>query len=220
MQDPGPVQGLIHDATKTTVDGLFSRLVSVRRRILHASAAAARPDGAVRLLAVSKLQPSQAVRSAFEAGQQAFGENYVQEALDKIGDLADLRAHLEWHLIGPLQSNKTRQAAEAFDWVQSVDRLKIAQRLNEQRPPALPPLNVCLQVNVSGEASKSGLAPQEVPKVAHAVAALPRLRLRGLMAIPEPAAGLPRSASRTGRCANCSRRCAPRAWPLTLCRWA
>ena len=135
MQDPGPVQGLIHDATKTTVDGLFSRLASVRRRILHASAAAGRPDGAVRLLAVSKLQPSQAVRSAFEAGQQAFGENYVQEALDKIGDLADLRAHLEWHLIGPLQSNKTRQAAEAFDWVQSVDRLKIAQRLNEQRPP-------------------------------------------------------------------------------------
>lgn len=190
-QAPGPAQGPTHDTPEIAVQGLWSRLTAVRQRILDASVAAGRPAGAVRLLAVSKLQPSRAVRSAFDAGQLAFGENYVQEALDKIGDLADLRAHLEWHLIGPLQSNKTRQAAEAFDWVQSVDRLKIAQRLNEQRPPALPPLNVCLQVNVSGEASKSGLAPQEVPQVAHAVAALPRLRLRGLMAIPEPAVGLP-----------------------------
>ena len=120
-------------------------------------------------------------------GLHRFGENYVQEALDKIAALADLRAELEWHLIGPLQSNKTRVVAETFDWVHSVDRLKIAQRLSEQRPEALPPLNVCLQVNISGEASKSGLAPREVASVAHAVAKLPRLRLRGLMAIPEPA---------------------------------
>jgi len=127
------------------------------------------------------------VRDAYNAGLHRFGENYVQEALDKIAALADLRAELEWHLIGPLQSNKTRVVAETFDWVHSVDRLKIAQRLSEQRPEALPPLNVCLQVNISGEASKSGLAPREVASVAHAVAKLPRLRLRGLMAIPEPA---------------------------------
>ena len=160
-------------------------LQEVKGRLRAACAAVGRSVDEVTLLAVSKTQGTDAVRAAHAAAQVAFGENYVQEALDKIGDLADLRAHLEWHLIGPLQSNKTRQAAEAFDWVQSVDRLKIAQRLNEQRPPALPPLNVCLQVNVSGEASKSGLAPQEVPQVAHAVAALPRLRLRGLMSIPE-----------------------------------
>jgi pyridoxal phosphate enzyme (YggS family) len=139
---------------------------------------------------VSKLQPAQAVRQAQQAGQQAFGENYVQEALDKMAALADLRGAIEWHLIGPLQSNKTRVVAEAFDWVHSVDRLKIAQRLSDQRPAQLPPLNVCLQVNISGEASKSGLLPQEVAQVAAAVAALPRLRLRGLMAIPGPAQGL------------------------------
>jgi hypothetical protein len=140
----------------------------------------------VHLLAVSKTQPAEAVRAAFDAGQRAFGENYVQEALAKIAALADLRAQLQWHLIGPLQSNKTRVVAEAFDWVQSVDRLKIAQRLSEQRPPGLPPLNICLQVNISGEASKSGVLPAELPALAEAVAALPRLRLRGLMAIPEP----------------------------------
>jgi len=127
------------------------------------------------------------VREAFDAGCRQFGENYVQEALDKIAALADLRSRITWHLIGPLQSNKTRPVAEAFDWVHSVDRLKIAQRLSEQRPPHLPPLQVCLQVNISGESSKSGLSPAEVPAVAQAVAALPRLRLRGLMAIPEPA---------------------------------
>jgi pyridoxal phosphate enzyme (YggS family) len=127
------------------------------------------------------------VREAAERGQADFGENYVQEALDKIAALAPLRARLRWHLIGPLQSNKTRLVAEAFDWVHTVDRLKIAQRLAEQRPPQLAPLQVCLQVNVSGEASKSGVAPAELPALAHAVAALPRLQLRGLMAIPEPA---------------------------------
>ena len=141
----------------------------------------------VTLLAVSKTCGADAVRQAFAAGQRAFGENYVQEALDKIEALADLRSQLCWHLIGPLQSNKTRPVAATFDWVQSVDRLKIAQRLSEQRPPHLAPLQLCLQVNISGEASKSGLAPAEVPALAQAVAALPRLRLRGLMAIPEPA---------------------------------
>ena len=142
------------------------------------------------LLCVGKTQPAAALREAFDAGERRFGENYVQEALDKIAALADLRAALEWHLIGPLQSNKTRLVAEQFDWVHTVDRLKIAQRLSEQRPDHLPPLQVCLQVNVSGETSKSGLSPAELPQVAAAVAALPRLRLRGLMAIPEPVPGL------------------------------
>jgi hypothetical protein len=169
---------------------LEQRLAGVRQRIAQACLAAHRDPAGVSLLAVSKLQPAQAVRQAQQAGQRAFGENYVQEALDKMAALAALRAALEWHLIGPLQSNKTRSVAEAFDWVHSVDRLKIAQRLSEQRPPGLPPLNICLQVNISGEASKSGLAPEELPDVARAAAALPRLRLRGLMAIPEPAQGL------------------------------
>ena len=169
---------------------LEQRLAGVRQRIQQACQAAGRDPASVGLLAVSKLQPAQAVRQAQQAGQQAFGENYVQEALDKMAALADLRGAIEWHLIGPLQSNKTRVVAEAFDWVHSVDRLKIAQRLSDQRPAQLPPLNVCLQVNISGEASKSGLSPQEVAQVAAAVAALPRLRLRGLMSIPEPAQGL------------------------------
>ena len=169
---------------------LEQRLAGVRQRIQQACQAAGRDPASVGLLAVSKLQPAQAVRQAQQAGQQAFGENYVQEALDKMAALADLRGAIEWHLIGPLQSNKTRVVAEAFDWVHSVDRLKIAQRLSDQRPAQLPPLNVCLQVNISGEASKSGLLPQEVAQVAAAVAALPRLRLRGLMSIPEPAQGL------------------------------
>ena len=163
------------------------RLQQVKGRISTASERAGRDVRSVTLLAVSKTQGPEAVREAVASGQHAFGENYVQEALDKAAALADLRPPLEWHLIGPLQSNKTRLVAEAFDWVQSVDRLKIAQRLSEQRPATLPPLNVCLQVNISGEPSKSGLAPADVLPVARAVAALPRLRLRGLMAIPEPA---------------------------------
>lgn len=162
-------------------------LQATKDRMAAACAAAGRPTDAVRLLVVSKTFPGSAVREAFAAGARAFGENYVQEGLDKIAELADLRAQLEWHLIGPLQSNKTRPVAAHFDWVHSVDRLKIAQRLSEQRPAELPPLNVCLQVNISGEASKSGCLPAEVPDLARAVAALPRLRLRGLMAIPEPA---------------------------------
>jgi len=163
------------------------RLQQVKGRISAASERAGRDVRSVTLLAVSKTQGPEAVREAAASGQHAFGENYVQEALDKMAALADLRPPLEWHLIGPLQSNKTRPVAEAFDWVHSVDRLKIAQRLSEQRPHALAPLNLCLQVNISGEASKSGLLPADVPPVARAVAALPRLKLRGLMAIPEPA---------------------------------
>ena len=166
---------------------VIGKLEQVRSRIEAACIAVGRPVSGVTLLAVSKTQPDAAVRDAYAAGQRAFGENYVQEALDKIAATADLRSQIEWHLIGPLQSNKTRPVAAAFDWVQSVDRLKIAQRLSEQRPPELLPLQICLQVNISAEASKSGLVPAEVLVVALAVAALPRLRLRGLMAIPEPA---------------------------------
>ena len=169
---------------------MADKLQQVHRRIAGACAAAGRPVESVTLLAVSKTFGPAAVREAFAAGERRFGENYVQEGVDKIAALADLRAQIEWHLIGPLQSNKTRIVAEQFDWVHSVDRLKIAQRLSEQRPPHLPPLQVCLQVNISGEASKSGLAAADVPAVARAVAALPRLRLRGLMAIPEPAPDL------------------------------
>jgi pyridoxal phosphate enzyme (YggS family) len=169
-----------------------SNLQEVKRRIAAACASAGRGVNSVTLLAVSKTWPADAVRQAHAAGQHAFGENYVQESLDKIQALADLRAQLEWHLIGPLQSNKTRPVAEAFDWVHSVDRLKIAQRLAEQRPAGMPPLQLCLQVNVSGEDSKSGVAPADLPALAAAVAALPAVRvcLRGLMSIPEPAAGL------------------------------
>jgi hypothetical protein len=167
---------------------IVNALQQVKGRIAAACAHAGRPVQSVTLLAVSKTQPPQAVREAFAAGQHAFGENYVQEGLAKIEALADLRGRLEWHLVGPLQSNKTRPVAAAFDWVHSIDRLKIAERLAEQRPAGLPPLNVCVQVNVSGEASKSGVAPEELPALARAVAALPRLRLRGLMSIPEPAA--------------------------------
>ncbi len=162
------------------------KLHDVRRRISQACSDAGRPESAVTLLAVSKTFPAEAVREAHAAGQTAFGENYVQEALDKISALADLRSTLQWHLIGPLQSNKTRVVAEAFDWVQSVDRLKIAQRLSEQRPAHLPPLQVCIQVNSSGEDSKSGVTPADALALARAVAALPRLQLRGLMALPAP----------------------------------
>jgi pyridoxal phosphate enzyme (YggS family) len=168
-----------------------NNLQEVKRRIAAGAHAAQRDAQSVTLLAVSKTFGAAAVREAFAAGQRAFGENYVQESLAKIGELADLRPQLEWHLIGPLQSNKTRPVAEAFDWVHSVDRLKVAERLAEQRPAWLPPLNLCLQVNVSGEASKSGVEPIELQALAAAVAALPRerVRLRGLMAIPEPAIG-------------------------------
>jgi len=165
-----------------------NRLHEVRGRIARACAAARRPVESVTLLAVGKTFDAAALREAHAAGQRAFGENYVQEALVKVQALADLRPRIEWHLIGPLQANKTREVAAVFDWVHGIDRLKIAERLAAQRPAELPPLQVCLQVNISGEASKSGLRPDEVAPVARAVAALPRLALRGLMAIPEPAA--------------------------------
>ncbi|HEY0954260.1 MAG TPA: YggS family pyridoxal phosphate-dependent enzyme [Roseateles sp.] len=164
-------------------------LQATKNRIAAACVAAGRPPNAVQLLTVSKTFPASAVREAFAAGARAFGENYVQEGLAKIAALPDLRDRIEWHLIGPLQSNKTKPVAEQFDWVQSVDRLKIAQRLSEQRPTGLPPLNVCLQVNISAEASKSGLLPAEVAALARQVTVLPRLQLRGLMAIPEPGPG-------------------------------
>jgi len=160
-----------------------------KTRITAACVAAGRSPDAVALLVVSKTFPAAAVREAFDAGARAFGENYVQEGLAKVEELADLRRQIEWHLIGPLQSNKTKPVAETFDWVHSVDRLKIAQRLSEQRPADLPPLNICLQINISAEASKSGLLPGDVAALARQVADLPRLKLRGLMAVPEPGPG-------------------------------
>ncbi len=167
---------------------IADNLQRVGERIVQACAQAGRPVQGLTLLAVSKMQDADAVRAAAAAGQRAFGENYVQEGLAKMAATADLVPRPEWHLIGPLQSNKTRVVAESFDWVHTIDRLKVAERLSAQRPLALPPLNVCLQVNISGEASKSGATAAELSALAHAVAALPRLKLRGLMAIPEPAA--------------------------------
>ena len=168
-------------------------LQAVRKRIAEAAHAAGRDPAAITLLAVSKTHPPERVVEACEAGQRAFGENYVQEAVQKMDAVAQAlgsaRTHgLEWHMIGPLQSNKSRAVAERFDWVQSVDREKIAQRLSAQRPDSQAPLNVLVQVNVSGEASKSGIEPRAVVALAQAVARMPRLRLRGLMAIPEPTA--------------------------------
>ena len=170
-----------------TLDAIRGRVAAVRGRIEAAEREFGRKPGTVRLLAVSKVQPSAAVRAAFAAGQTAFGENYVQEALAKMADLADLAA--EWHFIGPVQSNKTRAISERFSWAHSVDRLKIARRLSEQRSADLPPLNLCIEVNVSGEATKSGVRLQELSEIAFALAELPRVRLRGLMAIPVPAEG-------------------------------
>ncbi len=169
-------------------------LAGIRERIRGYETRYGRAPGSVALLAVSKTKPPEAVLAAYAAGQRAFGENHLQDAMSKIEPLAGL--DISWHFIGPLQSNKTRPVASHFDWVQSVDRLKIASRLSEQRDPAAGPLNVCLQVNVSGEASKSGVAPAELTALAAEVAALPRLRLRGLMAIPAPANGL--AAQRAG----------------------
>ncbi|HTJ94744.1 MAG TPA: YggS family pyridoxal phosphate-dependent enzyme [Pararobbsia sp.] len=169
---------------------IASHLESVRQRIAEAAAHAHRPASSVSLMAVSKTFPAQAVREAYAHGQTTFGESYLQEALQKMEALADIRASTSWHFIGPVQSNKTKPIAEQFDWVHSVDRLKIAERLSAQRPEALAALNVCIQVNISGESTKSGLAVDEVRAVAASIAELPRLRLRGLMAIPEPADAL------------------------------
>ncbi len=163
---------------------IAENIAKVRARIREAAQASERDFSAIGLLAVSKTKPAAAIREAHACGVVDFGENYLQEALAKQQELADLP--LTWHFIGPIQSNKTKPIAEHFHWVHSVDRLKIAERLSAQRPAGLAPLNVCLQVNVSGEASKSGCAPEELPALAAAVAALPNLHLRGLMAIPEP----------------------------------
>lgn len=163
---------------------IAANISTLGERINAAAQAAQRDPASIGLLAVSKTKPAQALREAYEAGLRDFGENYLQEALGKQVELADLP--LCWHFIGPIQSNKTRAIAENFAWVHSVDRLKIAQRLSEQRPEGLPPLNICIQVNVSGEASKSGCTPADLPALAQAISALPRLKLRGLMAIPEP----------------------------------
>jgi len=163
---------------------LADNLSAISARIASAAQAAGRDPASVQLLAVSKTKPASAIREIHAAGVRDVGENYLQEALNKQQALSDLP--LIWHFIGPIQSNKTKAIAEHFDWVHSVDRLKIAQRLSEQRPAGLAPLNICLQVNVSGEDSKSGCAAADLPALAKAVAALPNLRLRGLMAIPEP----------------------------------
>jgi len=167
---------------------IAANLQAVNLSIAQAAHIAQRREESITLLAVSKGFPAAAVREAYEAGQRVFGESYVQEALDKIASLSD--SPLEWHFIGPVQSNKTRAIAENFAWVHSVDRLKIAERLSVQRPQNLPPLNVCIQINVSGEDSKSGVAPGEVLALAQDVVQLPQLKLRGLMAIPAPAEGL------------------------------
>lgn len=165
---------------------IASNLQAVRVSIAAAANEVGRPADAVRLLAVSKTFPAEAIRAAYQAGQQCFAESYLQEALEKITTLDDLP--IEWHFIGPIQSNKTRPIASHFAWVHSVDRLRIAERLSEQRPDHMPPLQVCLQVNISGEDSKGGVTPQEAEALARAVISLPRLRLRGLMAIPAPTA--------------------------------
>ncbi|MYM38922.1 YggS family pyridoxal phosphate-dependent enzyme [Duganella qianjiadongensis] len=162
-------------------------LQAIAATIVAAAQESGRPAASVQLLAVSKTFGADAVLEAVAAGQRAFGENYLQEGVDKIRAVQEAGATaLEWHFIGPIQSNKTRPIAEHFDWVHTVEREKIAQRLSEQRPAGLAPLQICLQVNISGEASKSGVTPQELSALAHKVAALPNLTLRGLMAIPEP----------------------------------
>lgn len=163
---------------------IAGNIAQVEARIRAAAEAVQRDVTSIHLLAVSKTKPAAALREAYAAGIRDFGENYLQEARAKQVELTDLP--LSWHFIGPIQSNKTREIAEHFAWVHSVDRLKIAQRLSEQRPADLPPLNICIQVNVSGEASKSGCTPEDLPALAAAIQALPRLTLRGLMAIPEP----------------------------------
>jgi pyridoxal phosphate enzyme (YggS family) len=165
---------------------IADHIEAVRQRIVQAALACRRDPATIELMAVSKTFPSDAVRDAFAAGQVVFGENYVQEAVAKVLRLADIRDRLSWHFIGPLQSNKVRLVAEHFDWMHSVDRLRIAQRLSELRPAALPDLQVCIQVNIDDESTKSGVAPDEVQALAEAIQGLPRLKLRGLMAIPAP----------------------------------
>lgn len=179
---------------------------AVSERIDAAVQNAGRPAGSVRLLAVSKTFPAEAVRAVYAAGQRAFGENKVQEGAAKRQALADLR-DVEWHLIGPLQTNKSRAAAASFDWVESVDRLKIAERLSAQRPQSMGPLDVLVQVNVSGEASKSGVAPDETLALARGVAELPRVRLRGIMGIPAPTEDVAQQRAQFRRLRQCFEQC-------------
>lgn len=168
------------------MSSIQDNLRQVHDRLASAAQAAKRSVDEIKLLAVSKTFPADAVRLAYTAGQRVFGENYVQEGVDKILSLADIRSKLEWHFIGPLQSNKTQLVANHFDWVHSIDRLKIAQRLNDQRPTDMPPLQVCVQINISEESSKSGVTPSEAMDLCQLIQELPRLKLRGLMSIPEP----------------------------------
>lgn len=165
---------------------LMNNLVTLKAQIAAAEQKYSRAAGSVTLLAVSKKQSVEAIRAAWNGGQRCFGENYLQEALDKMQELADLP--IEWHFIGPIQSNKTKKIAEHFSWVHSIDSFRIAKRLNDQRPAHLPPLNICLEINTSGESSKSGIAPEETAALAAACRTLPHLVLRGLMTIPAPAA--------------------------------
>ncbi len=176
---------------------IAQRLQAIRARIHSAETASGRQLNTVALLAVSKAQPAALLREAYVAGQRLFGENYLQEALDKQAALADL--DIEWHFIGPMQSNKTQAIAQYFSWVHSIDRLKIAERLNVARPSHLAPLQICIQVNVSGEDSKSGVLPQEVHTLAEAITKLPNLKLRGLMAIPAPTTDIARQRSQFGK---------------------
>jgi hypothetical protein len=169
---------------------IATNYLQVKNRIHAACESAGRDQKSVQLVAVSKTHSHEVVRLAYEAGQRDFGENYVQEGVDKVEALQDIRKYLIWHFIGPIQSNKTRFIAESFDWVQSIDRLKIAQRLSEQRPRELADLNICLQVNISGESTKSGVSPKDALLTCLDLVELPNLSLRGLMAIPEPGASL------------------------------
>lgn len=173
-----------HPSSRAMPANVATNIAKVRERIGRACRTSGRAESAVTLIAVSKTQPDTAIRDAYAAGIGDIGENYCQEAIEKIAMLGDLP--LTWHFIGPLQSNKTRLIAERFAWVHSVDRLKLAQRLSAQRPTDLPPLNVCVQVNIDDEASKSGVAPEELSSLLEAIIELPHLRVRGLMAIPEP----------------------------------
>ncbi len=182
--------------TTVAADELLGRWQAVRARVASVARDAGRDPAGITLLAVSKRHPAAAVAALAKAGQVDFGENYLQEAQAKMAELAE--AALHWHFIGAIQSNKTRPIAAAFDWVHTIDRLKIAERLSAQRPDSAPPLNVCIEVNISGEPSKAGVEPAAVPGLADAIAALPRLRLRGLMALPAPSAdtGVQRAAFR------------------------
>ena len=191
---------------------IAANLQAVRARIEQATRAAGRPPGSVSLVAVSKTFAAEHIRQAHAAGQRDFGENYLQEAVEKITALAPLP--LAWHFIGPIQSNKTAAIAAHFQWVHSVERERVARRLNDARADGLPPLEACLQVNVSGEASKSGAAPRDIEALAAAVAQLPRLRLRGLMAIPEPTPDAALARRRFAQLREIQERLVARGYPL------